>query len=44
MIDLILKQPDNIENQTPLGASGSGNLINYVPMEQDHEKSQPRHN
>ena len=42
MIDSILTRSDNIEIQTPLGASGSDNLIDYVPMEQDHEQSQPR--
>ena len=42
MIDSMLTRSDNIENQTPLGASGSDNLIDFVPMEQDHEKSQPR--
>ena len=40
----ILPRSDNIENQTPLGVSGSDNLIDYVAMEQDYEKSQPRHN
>ena len=44
MIDSILTRPDNIENQTPLRASGSNNLIDFVSMKQDHEKSQPRHN
>ena len=42
MIDSILTRPNNIENQTLLGSSGSDNLIDFVPMEQDHEKSQPR--
>ena len=42
MIDSILTRPNNIESQTPLGASGSDDLIDYVPMEQDHEQSQPR--
>ena len=40
MIDSILTRLDNIESQTPLRASGSDNLIDYVPMEQDHEQSQ----
>ena len=43
MIDSILTLSDNIEIQTPLGESGSKNLIDFVPMEQDHEQSQPRH-
>ena len=42
MIDSILTRLDNIESQTLLGASGSNNLIDYVPMEQDHEQSQPQ--
>ena len=33
MIDSILTRPDKIESQTPLGASRSNNLIDYVPME-----------
>ena len=40
MIDSILTRPDNIESQTPLGASGRDNLIISIPMEQDHEQSQ----
>ena len=42
MIDSILTRLDNIENQTPLGASGSNNLIDFVSMEKYHKKSQPR--
>ena len=42
MIDSILTRSDNIESRTPLEASRSDNLIDFVPMEQDHEKSQPR--
>ena len=42
MIDSILTRPNNIESQTQLGASGSDNLIDFVPMKQDHEQSQPR--
>ena len=33
---------DNIESLTPLEASGSHNLLDHVPMEQDQEQSQPR--
>ena len=43
MVDSILTRPKNIENQTPLEASGSYNLIGSVHMEQDHEMSQLRH-
>ena len=39
MIESILTQLDNIESRTPLGASGSDNLIDFVHMEQDHEIS-----
>ena len=42
MIDSILTRPDNIESQTSLGASGRKNLIDFVPVEQYHEQSQPR--
>ena len=38
-----LTGPDNIESLTPLEASGNDNLLDHVPMEQDHEQSQPRH-
>ena len=37
-----LTGPDNIESLTPLEASGSNNLLDHVPIEQDHEQSQPR--
>ena len=37
-----LIRPDNIESLTPLKASRSDNLLDHVPMEQDHEQSQPR--
>ena len=37
-----LTRSDNIESLTPLEASGSDNLLDQVPMEQDHEQSQPR--
>ena len=33
MIDSILTLSDNLESQTPLGASGSNNLIDFVSME-----------
>ena len=42
IIDSTLTGPDNIESLTPLEASGSDNLLDHVPMEKDHEKSQPR--
>ena len=29
--------PYNIESLTPLEASGSDNLLDHVPIEQDHE-------
>ena len=35
IIDSTFTGPDNIE-------SGSENLLDHVPMEQDHEQSQPR--
>ena len=37
-----LTRPDNIVSLTPLEVSGSDNLLDHVPMEQDHEQSQPR--
>ena len=37
-----LTRPHNIESLTPLEASGSDNLLDHVPMEQDHEQSQTR--
>ena len=43
IIDSTLTGPNNIESLTPLEASGSHNLLDHVPMEQDHEQSQPRH-
>ena len=42
IIDLTLTIPDNIESLTSLEASGSDNFLDHVPMEQDHEQSQPR--
>ena len=42
IIDSTLTRPDNIVSLTPLEVSGSDNLLNHVPMEQDHEQSQPR--
>ena len=42
IIDSTLTGPDNIEILTLLEASGSDNLLDHVPMEQDHEQSQPR--
>ena len=42
IIDSTLIAPDNIESLTPLEPSGSDNFLNYVPMEQDHEQSQPQ--
>ena len=33
---------DNIESLTLLEASGSDNFLDHVPMEQDHEQSQPQ--
>ena len=41
IIDSTLTGPDNIKSLTPLKESGSDNLLDHVPMEQDHEKSQP---
>ena len=42
IIDSTLTGPDNIESLTPIEASGSDYLLYHVPMEQDHEQSQPR--
>ena len=42
IIDSTLTEPDNIESLTPLEASGSDNFLDHVPMERDHEQSQPR--
>ena len=42
IIDSTLTGPDNIKSLTPLEASGSDNLLDHAPMEQDHEQSQPR--
>ena len=42
IIDSKLIGPHNIESLTPLEASASKNLLDHVPMEQDHEQSQPR--
>ena len=39
IIDSNLTGPDNIESLTPLEASASENLLDHVPMEQDHEQS-----
>ena len=39
IIDSTLIGPNNIESLTSLEASGSDNLLDYVPMEQDHEQS-----
>ena len=33
--------PNNIESLTSLEASGSDNFLDHVPIEQDHEQSQP---
>ena len=41
IIDSILTGPDNIESLTPLEAR-SDNLLDHVPMEQDHKQSKPR--
>ena len=41
IIDSTLKRPDNIVSLTPLEPSGSDNLLDHVPIEQDHEQSQP---
>ena len=43
IIDSTLTGPDNIVSLTPLEVSGSDNLLDRIPMEQDHEQSQPRH-
>ena len=40
IIDSILTGPDDIESLTPLQAR-SDNLLDHVPMEQDHKQSQP---
>ena len=37
IIDSTLTGPDNIVSLTPLELSGSDNLLDHVPMEQDHE-------
>ena len=37
IIDSTLTGPNNIESLTPLEASESDNLLDHVPMEQDHE-------
>ena len=42
IIDSTLTRPEYIVSLTPLEVSGSDNLLNHVPMEQDHEQSQPR--
>ena len=42
IIDSTLTGPDNIESLTLLEVSGSDNLLDHVPMEQDHEQSQPQ--
>ena len=44
IIDSTFTGPDNIESLTPLEASGSGseNLLDHVPMEQEPEQSQPQ--
>ena len=42
IIDSTLTGPDNIVSLTPLEVSGSDNFLDHVPMEQDHEQSQPR--
>ena len=41
IIDSTLIEPDNIISLTPLEVSGSDNLLDHVPMEKDHEQSQP---
>ena len=42
IIDSTLTRPDNRVSLTPLEVSGSDNFLDHVPMEQDHEQSQPR--
>ena len=42
IIDSTLIRLDNIESLTPLEASGSDNLLDHVPMEQDNKQSQPQ--
>ena len=42
IIDSTLTGPDNIVSVTLLEVSGSDNLLDHVPMEQDHEQSQPQ--
>ena len=42
IIDSTLTKPNNIVSLTPLEVSGSDNLLDHVPMERDHEQSQPR--
>ena len=42
VIDSTLTGLDNIESLTPLEVSGTDNLLDHVPMEQDHKQSQPR--
>ena len=42
IIDSTLTGLDNIESLTPLEANVSDNFLDLVPMEQDHEQSQPR--
>ena len=41
-IFLTLTGSNNIESLTPLEVSESDNFLDHVPMEQDHEQSQPR--
>ena len=42
IIDSTLTRPDNMVSLTPLEVSGSDNLLDHVPMEQDREQSQPQ--
>ena len=42
IIDSTLIEPNNIVSLTLIEASGSDNLLDNVPMEQDHKQSQPR--
>ena len=39
IIDSTLTGPNNIVSLTLLEVSGSENLLDHVPMEQDHEQS-----
>ena len=41
IIHSTLTRPNNIVSLTPLEVSRSDNLLDHVPMEQDHEQSQP---